>query len=233
MNGGHDLGGMMGFGPVQPEPNEAVFHAPWERRVFAMTVAAGFAGQWNIDMARHARENVSPAQYLACSYYEIWFEGLKRLLELRGMASAAELLEGRALQPAKPGIAALPRERVAPVLARGGPTERSVATPSRFTIGDVVRTRNLHPEGHVRLPRYARGKIGTIVALHGGHVFPDTNAHGAGEDPQWLYTVAFSGQALWGADSTASSVRVDCWEPYLEPGAVPAGAVSATGCAGR
>ncbi|MBP8305853.1 MAG: nitrile hydratase subunit beta [Burkholderiaceae bacterium] len=223
MNGAQDLGGMMGFGPVQPEAHEPVFHADWERRAFAITLASGFCGQWNIDMARSARESLSPAQYLASSYYEIWFEGLRRLLVARGMVGADELESGHALRASEPGISAVPRERVAAVLARGGPTERAAIAPARFALGQSVRTRNLNPSGHVRLPRYARDKVGTVVALHGSHVFPDTNARGEGESPQWLYTVAFSGQTLWGEHSTADSVRVDCWEPYLMAVETPEG----------
>jgi nitrile hydratase beta subunit len=215
MNGAQDLGGMMGFGPVPIEANEPVFHGEWERRVFAMTLAAGFTGQWNIDMARSARESLPPPQYLASSYYEIWFEGLKRLLIARGLVSAAELAQGQALAPAAAGVSATPRERVAVVLARGGPTERSAPAPARFGLGDAVRTLNLHPTSHTRLPRYARDKAGTVVAIHGTHVFPDTNARGEGEHPQWLYTVAFSAATLWGAAASADSVRIDCWESYL------------------
>lgn len=223
MNGAQDLGGMMGFGPMPLEADEPVFHSEWERRIFAMTLAAGFTGQWNIDMARSARESLPPPQYLASSYYEIWFEGLKRLLVARGLVSAAELAQGLALAPPTTGVVATPRERVAAVLARGGPTERSAPAPARFALGDAVRTLNLHPTGHTRLPRYVRDKPGTVVAIHGTHVFPDTNARGEGEHPQWLYTVAFSAATLWGAANSADSVRVDCWESYLSPSAVGLG----------
>lgn len=217
MNGAQDLGGMMGFGPIRPDPDEAIFHDAWERRVFAMTLATGFTAQWNIDMARSARESLPPPQYLASTYYQIWFEGLQRLLVARGMASADEIAQGRSLQAPLPGITAVGPERVAAVLARGGPTEREAPAPARFAVGDRVLTRNLNPTGHVRLPRYVRGRVGTVVALHGAHVFPDTNARGEGEHPEWLYTVAFSGHELWGTQTTADSVRVDCWEPYLDP----------------
>jgi nitrile hydratase subunit beta len=62
-----------------------------------------------------------------------------------------------------------------------------------------------------------RGQTGLITHLHGGHVYPDTNARGAGEDPQWLYTVRFAARDLWGdsADPTVS-VSVDAWDNYLE-----------------
>ena len=219
MNGAQDMGGAMGFGAVQPEANEPVFHADWERRAFALTVAAGFTGQWNIDMARSARESLPPARYLASSYYEIWFDGLERLLVDRGLVTPAELQAGRAQGPAKPGVRALSAADTPAVLARGSPSERPASAPARFALGDAVRTRVMHPTHHTRLPRYVRGKRGTVVAVHGAHVFPDTNAHALGEQPQWLYTVRFDAGELWGPDSTAGSVCVDCWEPYLEPSA--------------
>ena len=216
MNGAQDLGGMMGFGPVVPEANEPVFHAQWERRAFALTMAAGFTGQWNIDMSRSVRESLSPAQYLSSSYYEIWFEGLKRLLVDRALLSADELAAARPLGPARPQVRVLAADKVAEALARGGPSERAAPAPARFAQGDAVRTLEMNPVHHTRLPRYVRGKSGRIVALHGAHVFPDTNAHGLGEQPQWLYTVRFEARELWGADTTAASVFVNCWEPYLE-----------------
>lgn len=217
MNGAHDMGGAMGFGPVVAEPGEPAFHSPWERRAFAITVAAGFTGQWNIDMARSARESLPPAQYLASSYYEIWFEGLRRLLLGRGLVSADELSSGSAQQPGKAGVSAVAAAGVPAVLARGAPTERAAPGPARHAVGDAVRTRQMNPEHHTRLPRYARGKRGTIIAVRGAHVFADSNAQGLGEHPQWLYSVRFDARELWGPDTTASSVCVDCWESYLAP----------------
>ena len=80
-----------------------------------------------------------------------------------------------------------------------------------------MRTRKLHPRTHTRLPLYCRDKPGTVAMLHGVHVYPDTNALGAGESPQWLYSVRFEAPDLWGADTTAGAIYVDCFEPYLEP----------------
>jgi nitrile hydratase len=88
----------------------------------------------------------------------------------------------------------------------------------RFSVGDRVRARNVHPTGHTRLPRYARGKRGTINQVRGVYVFPDTHAHGLGEQPQPLYTVQFDGRELWGDSSEArEAVHIDLWESYLEP----------------
>lgn len=223
MNGAQDMGGVMGFGPVVPEPNEPVFHGEWERRAMAMTVAMGPVGGWSIDASRFARENLPPLDYLSRSYYEIWFSGLVRLLIDRGLMTTAELEAANAQAPQAEGSQAkvahaLSADDVGPFLAKGRPTERTISAPARFAIGDRVRARNIHPTGHTRLPRYVRGHIGTVTLLHGAHVFPDTSAAGTGEAPQWLYTVRFAGTELWGEAADPSvTVSVDAWESYLEP----------------
>jgi nitrile hydratase len=217
MNGAQDMGGMMGFGPVLAETDEPVFHAAWERRVFALTLAMGAPGDWNIDQGRAARESLHPAEYLAKSYYEIWIAGLEKMMAERGLVSPDEIAAGKVLHPAKAVPRVLMAERVATMLASGGPTERAATAPQRFQIGERVRARNIHPMGHTRLPRYVRGHAGRVTHVHGAHVLPDSNAAGLGEDPQWLYTVRFEARELWGeaADHTAS-VSVDAWETYLE-----------------
>ena len=218
MNGAQDLGGMHGFGPVQPEPSEPVFHAEWERRAFALTLAMAMPGGWNIDMGRFARENRPPAEYLAMSYYQIWFAALEEMLKERGLVADDEIDAGHSLHPPKPVKRTLSPGDVAQVLYRGGPTERATDSVARFKAGERVRTKNINPLGHTRLPRYVRGHTGTIERVIGCHVFPDSNARGAGENPQWLYTVRFDGRELWGADGDPSlQVSVDAWQPYLEP----------------
>jgi nitrile hydratase len=217
MNGAHDMGGMDGFGPVVPEPNEPLFHATWERRAFALTLAMARPGGWNIDMSRFARENRAPIDYLSKSYYEIWLAGLETLMAERGLVTADEIAAGRALHPRK-DVPVLAAADVAPMLARGAPTERDAAAPARFGVGDRVRAKELHPRTHIRLPRYVRGRVGTVELVHGAHVLPDSHAHGGGEQPQWLYTVAFEARELWGDDADpASLVSVDAWDCYLEP----------------
>lgn len=217
MNGAHDMGGMHGFGAVAPEREEPVFHAAWEPRAFAITLAMATPGGWNIDMSRAARESLPPAEYLAKSYYEIWIAGLERLMSERDLVGADEIAAGRSLRPAKPVKRILSADDVAKVLYRGAPTERPAPAPARFKVGDRVRARNIHPATHTRLPRYVRGHVGMIELLHGCHVFPDSNAIGAGENPQWLYTVRFEARELWGADADPRvKVSVDAWEPYLE-----------------
>ncbi len=217
MNGAQDLGGQHGFGPVAPETDEPVFHAEWEKTALAITVLMGPIGGWNIDQSRSARESLPPATYLSISYYEIWIAALARLLVERGLATADELVSGMPLAPRLPIAAAIGPADVTPMLARGAPTQREVSREPRFAVGDWVRTRVMNPAGHTRLPRYARGRRGVIARVHGAHVYPDSNASGAGEDPQWLYTVRFDSHAMWGGDTTAHRVHVDCWEPYLEP----------------
>jgi len=218
MNGGQDLGGMMGFGPVVPEPEHVRFHADWEKRVLAMNLAAGALRRWSIDASRHARETLHPVEYLSSSYYQIWLKGLEKLLLADGLVSAAELTAGHAIDPAVAVPPALQADQVAGVLARGTNYQRPEAAPARFAPGQAVRTRNIHPTGHTRLPRYARSKVGVVDRVHGVFVLPDARAHGADEDPQWLYTVRFTGPELWGegADPTLE-VSIDAWEGYLDP----------------
>ncbi len=218
MNGVHDMGGMHGFGAVLAEQNEPVFHADWEGRVLALTVAMGASGEWNLDASRFARENRAPSDYLGKSYYEIWLAGLQRLLTERELVSEDEISAGRALEPRRPVRRILAAGDVAAALGRGAPTSREPRRPARFNVGERVTAKNINPPTHTRLPRYARGHIGTVSATRGCHVFPDTNAHGGGEDPQWLYTVAFDGRELWGPETDpALTVSIDAFEPYLEP----------------
>jgi len=217
MDGAHDMGGVEGYGPVRPEPDEPIFHGEWERRAFALTLAMGAPGGWNLDMSRFARENRPPGDYLSMSYYQIWLAGLERLMIERGLLAEDEIAAGRVLHPPKPVERTLTPEQVAVTLGRGRPTERDPAAPARFKIGDRVRAKDIRPPTHTRLPHYVRGHLGTVELIHGCHVFPDTNAQGQGEDPQWLYTVRFEGRDLWGEGSDPTiSVSVDAFEPYLE-----------------
>jgi nitrile hydratase beta subunit len=218
VNGVHDMGGQHGFGPVRPEPDEPVFHADWERRAFALTLAMGATGTWNLDGSRFARESLPPVTYLSSTYYEIWLGALERQLEAHGLVSAEERRAGRPLSPAVPVARTLAAADVQATLGRGGPTARDATRPARFAVGDRVRARNEHPATHTRLPRYVRGREGTVELVHAPHVFPDTHAHGLGEQPEWLYTVRFDARELWGPDADPTvRVSTDAFEPYLEP----------------
>ena len=217
MNGAQDLGGQMGFGPIAPEPNEPVFHAEWERRALGLTLAFGALRAWPGDASRHGRESLPPAQYLSKTYYDIWVTALANMLVDRGLATREELEAGHALAPSKPLKAASAAEALAGI-AHGSPFERPAKAPARFALGAAVRTKVMHPMTHTRLPRYARGKVGVVEAIRGAHVYPDINAHGLGEGPEWLYTVRFQGTELWGAEADPTlRVSIDAFEPYLDP----------------
>ena len=216
MNGPQDVGGRHGFGGIIPEDEGALFHADWEKRVLGMTLAAAALGYWNIDASRHARESLPPAIYYNASYYEIWLRALINILITAGEISADEVVSGQSTAPGKRADRRMDAGAVPAVLAKGGPANRSGPAP-QFAIGDQVKTRNIQPAGHTRLPAYARCRTGTIVAQHGAHVFPDTNAHFQGEDPQPLYTVAFMATDLYGADADPTlTVHIEAWEPYLD-----------------
>ena len=217
MDGVHDMGGMDGFGAVEPEPNEPVFHAAWEGRVLAMQRAMGYAGAWHIDMARFAQERLPPPVYLTVSYYQRWALAMETNVVERGYVGADELAAGHALHPGKP----LDRKLTTDVVKQGmtrGSFYRQGRASARFKAGDRVRTKNIHPATHTRLPRYARDKIGVVQLVHGCQAFPDAVAIDKGDDPQWLYTVVFEGTELWGPDAEAGlTVSIDAFEPYLEP----------------
>lgn len=218
MNGAHDLGGAMGFGLVEPEPEDVRFHAGWEPLVLALTLAAARPGGWSIDESRHARESLPPPLYLTLSYYEIWLAATEKLLVAHGLVDADELAAGRSLRPGVPAPAPLDAAGTADVLATGAPTERAAPATPRFGTGERVRARVMHPHGHTRLPRYVRGRCGVVESRRGAHVLPDARAHGHGEAPEQLYTVVFTGPELWGPDADpTTTISVDAWESYLEP----------------
>ena len=224
MTGVHDMGGQQCYGPVVAPADEPLFHADWERRALALTLAMGASGQWNIDLSRKARESRPPAQYLGSSYYEIWIRALEVLLLERGLVTEAELRCGMAQAPGKPLLLVLRAPEVAAALAQGSPTERPAKGAARFRTGDHVLARNLPPGGHTRLPRYVRGHVGTIGLVHGTHLFADT--HAARPEPpfdttaHWLYSVVFDACELWGPQAAPGTrISIDAWEPYLEPAA--------------
>jgi nitrile hydratase len=217
MNGVHDMGGMDGFGPVEAEANEPTFHERWESRVMAMVRAMGANGGLNIDSQRFARESLPPEVYLASSYYKKWFLAVEKQLIERNMVGADEIAAGHSLRPSP----SLKRGKFTlddvPRIAVRGSFERGAKAPAIFKLGDKVRTRNINPPTHTRLPRYVRGHTGIIERINGCHVFPDAAAHGPDENPQWLYTVVFESRELWGADADPTlKISIEAFEPYLE-----------------
>jgi nitrile hydratase subunit beta len=235
MNGVHDMGGMQGMGPIDYERNEPVFHEAWEGRVYAITRALGAWGKWNIDATRYQIELIPPADYLRMSYYERWLTRIVEGLVKQGLATREEIETGKPAPDAQNATAPLdaaPLDAVgaAALAGRRGNYKRPEANAAvRFKTGERVRARNIHPLGHTRLPRYVRGKEGTIVRDHGMFVFPDTNAQFLGEQPQRLYSVRFAARELWGDTSSfldahnafavrfRDSVHLDLWDSYLEP----------------
>src|SRR5437660_9459744 len=211
----HDMGGMHGFGPVMPEPDEPVFHADWEGRVYALQRAMGAIGLWTIDGGRASLENLPPLAYLEASYYRRWFLGLERRVVAHGLVGEDEIAAGHSLRP---GIRLNRKMTLDDAKAMPWPHyDRPAPGPARFKAGDAARTRNIHPATHTRLPRYARGKLGTIEAVRGCHVYPDTAALGDHDHAEWLYTVVFTGRELWGEEADPSiTVSIEAFEPYLE-----------------
>jgi nitrile hydratase len=216
MNGVHDMGGMHGFGPIEPARDEPVFHATWEARVFAMAIAIGAWGRWNVDAVRHQRELIPGPEYLRIRYFERWLAALLELIVRSGLATREELESGKPAQDAPKLVPRFTAARVAVALTRGGSFAREIERAPRFEVGAAVRVCNFHPTGHTRAPRYVRGKVGQVVRYHGAHVLPDSNAHFKGEQPQPLYGVRFAARELWGdAASAHDTVHVDLWESYL------------------
>ncbi|MEP1839172.1 MULTISPECIES: nitrile hydratase subunit beta [Alphaproteobacteria] len=219
----HDMGGRFGDGPVVPSSEDEVFHEDWHARALALTLAAGMLGKWNIDVSRHARECLSPQDYTAFSYYELWMGGLAALLVQTGVLSRDDLAGKGADEISALAAKKLTADQVAGVLARGGPVDRDSNVAAIFAVGDAVVTRKIAENllvdgGHTRLPTYAAGARGRIVRYHGTHVFPDSNAHGLGEAPEPLYAVAFPASELWAhPEHSRDEVVLDLWQSYLAP----------------
>jgi nitrile hydratase len=192
VNGIHDMGGMHGFGRVEVEPDEPVFHSPWEgkvRAIFQRTVGRFY----NLDEFRHVIERMEPAAYLEAGYYEKWLHSIETLLNEKGVLAAGQAVPERA------------------------PSRQPDHLTAGFKAGDRVRARNLHPPGHTRLPRYVRGRTGVVTSVKGPFLLPDANAHGRNDDWQFVYPVRFPARELWGPEaSERDSVAVDLWESYLE-----------------
>jgi nitrile hydratase beta subunit len=216
MNGVHDMGGLQNLGTLSREKNEPVFHESWEGRVYALRRAAAAGGKWNLDASRYEIELIPAADYLRMTYYERWHATLVELLIKSRMVKRSEIESGR---PAEDSVKATPLLTPAnlSVMAPANPERPKAAASPRFAVGQEARARNIHPLHHVRLPRYVRGKRGVVLRDHGIFVFPDTNAHFAGENPQHVYSVSFATRELWGSQaSSRDSVHLDLWDDYLE-----------------
>ncbi len=217
MNGIHDMGGMHGAGPVYRMPNEPVFAHDWERRTMALFPALFANGLFNVDEFRHCIELMGPSEYLTSTYYEHWLHVFEAKLVEKGLVTAEELRTGKSAN-GKTGTAVLTPAIVDGLLSTGASARVHEDIVGRFKLGDRVRVINKHPTGHTRMPRYTRGRVGTIAIDHGVFATPETMAHGQGEHPQHVYTVSFASTELWGQQegSPTTTVRVDLWDDYLE-----------------
>jgi nitrile hydratase len=215
MNGIHDMGGMHGMGLIKHDPNEPVFHEVWEGRAWGLqrSMAPWGRGRWG--NTRYELERIPPAEYLRMPYYERWFHVLVNRLLRSELITADELSAGRA-DPSRPRPA-LPE--APPRSATAGAARMNIPVKAAFRLGQHVRARNVHPEGHTRLPRYTRGREGTVIRDNGVFALQDTDVNGQslGGRPQHVYTVRFAARELWGQQaSPRDSVNVDLWEDYLE-----------------
>ncbi len=224
MDGIHDLGGVEGYGPVPYVPEErARVGQRWEGVAGAALFALLRSGKTNLDAHRHRIERLDPERYLPITYWGRWLAAVEvaaveqRILEPVAVDERLRTLGHRPDHSAAP-------PRLHPVAALESTTNepgfiRSVDDPPRFAVGDAVRTLDHPPlRGHTRLPRYARGRRGRIARVYPAFTFPDTTAHGRGEDPCYVYAVAFDATELWGPDADPGQrCHLDVFEPYLLP----------------
>ena len=218
----HDMGGRFGDSVIMPEAeDDLVFYEEWHGRALAITLAAGALGKWNIDISRHARECLSPVDYASMSYYEKWMAGLAGLLVDTNILSREELEQGRAIGSSNLTAKRMGANKVAGVLASGGPADRPSDVPVFYNVGEMVQTRKINGNrhvngGHTRLPSYAVGAVGRIVMIHGAHILPDSSAHNLGDAAEPLYAVAFSASELWAnPEHPKDEVVLDLWQSYL------------------
>jgi nitrile hydratase beta subunit len=229
MDGIHDMGGMHGFGSLEFEVDEPVFHYEWEGRVFAINWAILAAAGMSLDAGRSGIEQLPPADYLSLPYFGRWFNAMCGSLVGSGLFTEDQMasirkgqlpdlpVAGPVVEPADSDALLAPQAGL-DLAIHGSPPQRAIESEPEFEIGQTVRGRNIHPASHTRLPRYTRGRQGVVVADRGGHVYPDSNALGLGEDPRRLYAVRFSAREQWGDSANSKdSVTLDLWEPYLEP----------------
>jgi nitrile hydratase len=221
MDGIADMGGTDGWGAVPaPRDDAPVFAQPWQGRAFALTLLSNRLVGANLDSFRHSLERLDRTSYLADGYYGRWLNAAELTLT-EGSVLAESAIDARARnlrgehveEPTVPQ----PVERTDSTMAAD--TVRTIDATPAFALGDRVRAKNISPPGHTRLPRYVRGHTGVVALIEPAFVFPDTNAHFEGENPQYVYTVQFDSRELWGDDAEAFTLTIEMFESYLEKAA--------------
>ncbi len=217
MDGIHDLGGMQGFGPVQELTAAPPFQHPWEGKAFVIGALAARIAGTNLHAFRHAIERVPPTEYLH-GYWNRWTIGAQIMMEDSGIVTDEQVRARAARISGQDVPEPPPPQEHKPQMASGGAGNlRTLDTPPAFAVGERVRAADIHPSGHTRLPRYVRGRAGTVTAIQPSAVLPDTAAHFLGENPQHCYAVEFDSRDLWGPDAEPFRLSIDLFEPYLEP----------------
>ena len=217
MDGVHDMGGMDNFGPIIREENEPVFHDESERTLFSFMVALMGSGYFSIDEMRRSTDKIPPVQYLASSLYEKWLESLVNMLVEKNVITTEEMRIGKSLRTTGTALPPLPKEGAEFITSNPLSALKELDQAPQFHVGDKITAKVMHPLHHTRLPRYIRGKHGTVDKIHGAFLLPDSNAHGGAETPQYNYSVRFSAQELWGNEAPQKDcLFIDLFESYME-----------------
>ncbi|MQA12757.1 MAG: nitrile hydratase subunit beta [Pseudonocardiaceae bacterium] len=213
-----DMGGTRGWGRAPVPVDEPVFAESWEGRAFALTLLSmGRVSGRNLDAFRHALERLPRDDYLADGYYGRWLNAAELMLtDSAILAPGAVNARARANRGEQTDQPAFPEPNKPDYQNTAAGQLRTVAEPPRFAVGDRVRAKDIHPEGHTRLCGYLRGHRGVIELIQPAAVLPDTNAHFLGENPQYVYAVGFDSHELWGPDAESFRLHVDLFESYLE-----------------
>lgn len=217
MDGIADMGGTSGWGMAHPpDGNEPVFAEPWHARAFALALLSNRLAGGNLDTFRHAIERLDRSAYLDDGYFGRWLNAADLLLtenailkpsavDARARKLRGDVVDEPEAANAEPQTASAAADSL-----------RSIDAAPAFAVGDHVRAKDMSPPGHTRLPRYARGHVGVVAVVQPAFVFPDTNAHHRGENPQYVYSVRFDSHELWGDEAETFAVTVDMYEDYLE-----------------
>lgn len=220
MNSIHDIGGMHGIGELPFEDNEPLWHGDWEAKTFGVHILTLMTGFYTADETRHSMERIPALHWLGAPYYEHWLDGTEMLLIEKGLATAEELKAGHARHPLPEWAQALTpiaAEDVPSVATTNHPVTGDLPEPPRFAVGDKVRTRNINPRSHTRLPRYTRGKVGTVAAYYAACLYADGRAQGDMAALSHTYSIRFEGTELWGPDAgVKDALYIDLYETYLE-----------------